>query len=474
MLQEHLHPIHIRPLNGVTTVAKKPQLNYENYVKGKYQRQTENYIKQNFGFRPNLVRFYNQYLWDFYKKTYNTGSVSIGKEGWLYEPWFVEDHYHGLSYDYNKDSTKLAQRFNDESFRLIQLQNILKKYGTTLLVCQLPGKDLIYPEYLPDDTVTTRPKVISARDYYDQKFDELGINHINVENWFLTMKDTADFNLFPQKGTHWSNLAALYVADSIFSYIEQANGIHMNHICIGSPYIDKVRDPDDDLEGMLNLARPMRKLPQQYADYSILRDPNNKKPKVITIGDSFYWNICRQLPMEQFFASNPYWYYNNTIYFDPIHDNVKELDLVKTLMDADVVLLMYCSTQLYKMSNNFSLQAVNQFLYSQEEKDAVKEGVVHDIVSSKEWYASMQKKSEEKQKPIEECIDENADYYIKTHTQKYYPALLDTIPVRRSFHCRDLEQQRSMMLLGRFAKGGLKDNPIYTPIIQLKLLTQNS
>lgn len=359
MVQEHLNWPHVKGLAGVYEEVPLPQLTLTNYRTGAYQRDLENYLQYHYGYRPNTLRIYNQYLWDFYRKTYVKYSITEGKEGWLYEPWFVEDYYHGGTYSEHKDSLVLARDFDREAHQIKLLQDVLEQRGITLFVVQAPGKDMVYPEYLPENEDPNRPVKLMARDYYEEKFNELGINHINMEQWFLQLKDSVDFLLFPQKGTHWSNIAAIYAADSIFRYIEEKQDFRMNRLEIGEPYIGPYKKPDYDLEELYNLYRPLKKLPQHYVDVGVSRVVGSVKPKLITVGDSYYWNICRQVPMDSLFSAYPYWYYNSTVYYDPNHNTTEVLDLAKEILSADAVMLIYSSVQLYKMSDGFCQKALN-------------------------------------------------------------------------------------------------------------------
>lgn len=365
MVQEHLNWPHVKGLAGVQEEVPLPQLTLTSCRNGEYQRDIENYLQHHYGYRPNTLRIYNQYLWDFYKKTYVSYSIVEGKEGWLYEPWFVEDYYHGGTYSECKDSLTLARELTGEALRIRQLQEVLGQHGVTLFVCLAPGKDLVYPEYLPENDAPDRPKEFVARDFYEEKFNELGVNHINMEQWFLQMKDTVDFLLFPQKGTHWSNIAAVYAADSVFRYIEEKQGFRMDRLLIGEPAVGPYKKPDYDLEELYNLYRPLKKLPQHYVDVGVQHVTGSVRPKLITVGDSFFWNICRQTPMDSLFAEHPYWYYNHTVYFDPNHNTTEELDLADELLSADAVMLIYSSVQLYKMSNGFSQKALTSLGYDE-------------------------------------------------------------------------------------------------------------
>ena len=432
MVQEHLHFPHIKPLAGVVEPVTMPRLTWNNFHSGHFQRGSEKYLKYHYGYRPVTVRLYNQYLWDFYQKTHTKTTVSAGKEGWLYEPWYVEDYYHGGTYAQKKDSLTLARSLHQEAFRLAQLQHILGDYNTTLFVCMAPGKDMIYPEYLPDDTVTTRPVKLSARTFYEKEFNALDVNHINLEQWFLSMKDTTGFLLFPQKGTHWSNASAIYVADSIFRYLEDKLDIQMNQRVIGTPYIDKARKPDYDLEELYNLERPLKKIPQHYVDMTIKPRQQATKPKIIVIGDSFYWNICTQIPMDSLFSSSAYWYYNSTVYFDSLHHHTQEVDLVEELLSADVVMLIYSSTQLYKMSDGFSQQALIALCCDDIDLQKAEQTCIRHIKNSPKWLASIEERAERYHKSKDTFIAGEAKNMVYLFPHQYIPALGDSIPTKRS------------------------------------------
>lgn len=432
-LQKQFHIIHFRMLKGVEEEKPMPELTLATYRDGSFQSGTEQHLKQHFGGREPLIRLYNQYQWDCYRKTNATKwQIAMGKEGWFYEPWFVEDYYHGGTYSQSCDSAQLVKQFEEEAFRIYQLQHILEAYGTHLFVCLLPGKDLIYPEYLPENKKYTKKKIISARDFYGPKFKELGVNHVDVEQWFLQMKDTVSFPLFPRTGTHWSNIASLYVADSVIRYMEDLGNMNISNLKIGASYVDKTRDPDDDLESLMNLIRPLDQYYNQYADVIADGDPTAVKPKIIVIGDSFFWNISNQLPMDELFAASPYWYYNSTIDFDDTYHSTKEADVLKELLSADFVILSYCSLQLYDMSNDFSKNALIKICYDSVDMVKRKHSLKEYIRNDKEWFAKVMEDGKKKGYTEEEALTANVNYLIGQNWRKCYPELYDSVPQRRS------------------------------------------
>lgn len=435
MLQKLFNFPKLKELKGVVVEQPMPKLCFKSLCDGSFQQQTEQHLKQHFGFRPPLVRLYNQYLWDFYKKTpVSKGVLSFGKEGWLYEPWVVSEYYQNQYLNYASDVSTMTSQLSDEARRLFQLQHILEPYGTHLFVCIVPAKDLIYPEYLPENENTkfdNEPK-FSARFYNEDEYTRLGVNHLNLEQYFLQMKDTADFALFPQTGTHWSKYASLFAADTLIHYMEHLGGMNLKNLVIGPRELDDARDPDDDLESLLNLIRPLPKPQCYYATVTTDNDSLAVKPKMITIGDSFWWNILHQLPMQDIFSAFPYWYYNSTIYFDNAHNSVAEVNLVDEILSSDYINLFYSSTQLYKLNNDFTKQALIALCYDPEEIESINASVEQLIRLDAAWMEKMKERAGSQNKALDDVIHNEAQWVIDNYPEKYFPALNDSIPSKRS------------------------------------------
>lgn len=433
MIQRQFHIFGFKDLGGVVEEVQMPKPTFGSYCDGSFQLQAEQHLKQQFGCREPLIRLYNQYLWDFYGKT-NVGDwqVAFGKDGWLYEPWFVEDYYQGRNHSLGLDSLETAQKLEDEAFRIYQLQHVLEPFGTHLFVCLLPGKDLVYPEHLPDNNRYFKEKNITARDYFGPKFKEMGINHVNVEQWFLQMKDTASFALFPKTGTHWSNIASLYVADSVIRYMENLGDMNIRNIRIGTPQKKRTKYPDNDLEGLMNLMRPLGKNNNLYAKVGLDQDTAAYKPKTIVIGDSFYWNIANQLPLDSIFSSIPFWYYNSSVYYDTIHSSVKELDLLKEILSSDFVILSYCSEQQYDLGNGFTMDALVNICYDSADIRQKRNGIRRAIEMEDSWLGYLAEKAADKGITLDEAIDGETSWVLEHDWRKFYPELRDSIPLKRS------------------------------------------
>lgn len=431
-IQEKTKMIPIKNLGGVVDEVAWPRITMRDYCDRSYQNNLEEYSKQNFGFRQWFIKCYNQYLWDFYGKT-NAISVSVGKDNWLYELWFVEEYYHSRMHKYTDDPQEMKEKLKLEAVRLYKVQEILKDFNVNLFVMMEPGKERVFPEYLPDENQDIETDVVKAIDYFAYLFDSLGVNHVNFSKYFVEQKGNVDYPLFPQTGTHWSNIAAVYSADSLLRYMESIGNKNLNKLKIGEPYYDKTRKPDDDLEKMLNLVREIPKAPNMYVDVSVIEDTSSIKPKLITIGDSFFWNFINQIPLDSIFTGWQYWYYNSTIYYNSKYNSTSELDLVSELTSTDYVMLSYCTSMIYDLGNGFLTKALVQLCYSDKEIESVINSIVANMKNDKNWYSSLEAKAKDRGMELEDVMRGDALYLVYLNPERYFAEInTDSVPSKRN------------------------------------------
>ena len=414
--------IPVKSLRGVSIETEKPKLTFEGYVDGSFQNNLENYCREHCGFREWLIRFYNQYLWSCFKETNNT-TVVFGKDGWLFEEVYVRDHYESLMYKYTDDTAKMRSMLETEALRLWKVQELLKEHNIHLFVCMDPAKDVIFPEYLPEVSTYTRPEGFRAYDYYQKRFEELGIHHIDYVAFFKTLKDSADYPLFYKKGTHWSNIASIHVFDSILRYMEVLGNQKLHDLEIGGKYTAKPSKPDNDLENLLNLLFPMKSDPYWYADVTVKEDPTAAKPTLLTIGDSYFWNFKFNIPLEQVFRNYPYWYYNYILYFDSADRSFSDLDLEEEMMRADYIMLNYGTAQLYDLGSRFLPKALLHLCYDKTAIDSAICQLTERLKRNPDYYTKAKDMAKQSGKSVEQVLYEDAHYMIHENPEKFFEAL---------------------------------------------------
>ena len=349
----------VRPLKGFFEPTPKPKLSFDNYRSNTYQTQIEKYVSEHFGMREPVIRLYNQYLWSAYNKTY-CHFIVPGKEGYLYYSLAVNEHY-GLELSKHYKSNEEAMIDTDAELRQMnKLRYVLKDYGIEFLAFIAPDKPDVYPEYLPlRDADTTS---IHIDDYFSRRMTETGFPFINMTDWFVNMRDTASFPLFPKTDSHW-RYASVYGFDSLFRFINTLNGeAKFPTLHIGPP----IAYESDKLEGdeeTLNLLFRIRGNKTQYkSNITVEPDSTHRKPKVLFVGDSFIYSMAEFMPIREIMEDQEIWFYNNTAFegFDNKTESVKDIDRLSHILNADYVVFYSAGHQWREATYSFAKDALLQ------------------------------------------------------------------------------------------------------------------
>ena len=297
--------------------------------------------------------------------------IYSGKERWLYYGHNIEDYYGTEMYHWYPNAEAARKGYEQEVRLMNKVRSILADYDVTLMTFIAPSKSIIYPEYLPrweHDTTT-----LNAREYYARRFKETGMPCFEMNDYFLKMKDTCSFYLFPPTGDHW-NFSCVYAADSLLRFMEAQRDIKMPRIEYGNEWHSECRIGDDknrDLEGELNLIRPIKfnpKFAYKERDYWLTSDTATIKPSALFIGNSFLLRTMAYVPPQEVFSDFQFWYYNRVAYKDAdnIIDSVAFLNRLDYLLDADYIVWFSSSSQMYRATEGFAEDAIIQLCIGDE------------------------------------------------------------------------------------------------------------
>lgn len=370
MAQEHLQLFTTKPLKGTHQNVKMPPLTYEFYNNGYFQKASEKYVSAHFGFREPIIRGYNQYCWDVFRKEY-VSFTYVGKKNWLFYGHNVGDYYGTEMYEWFADKEEARNHYEKEVRLLNKVRQILAQYDVTLLTMIAPSKSSIYPEYLPRRDFDTTS--LNARSYYLSRFAENGMPCLDMTEYFLRMKDTCSFYLFPPTGDHW-NFSTVYATDSLMRFMEQMRGIRMPRIEYGNEWRNTCCTGDDknvDMEPDLNLMRPIRynhKFDYKECDYDVVCDSACTKPIVLAIGNSFIFRIKNYVPPRKACSHFDFWYYNRVAYqgVEEVIDSVAQIDRLGVLLDADYILWSSSASQMYRATEGFAEDAILELCIGEE------------------------------------------------------------------------------------------------------------
>lgn len=341
-------------LDGTGT-AGNVYFSWKGWWDGSYQHNKDLYLNDNIGFRPDFVRINNQLDFSLFNKI-NAGGVVMDKDEYLYYSDYIEE-YTGRSYEGENQPRQTLMK-------LKKVQDTLEKLGKTVLLVYAPSKPYYYPEHLSTIVNLREGDETNFKTYF-RIGDSLGIHQVDFNRWYVSLKNKTPYPLFSKQGIHYTRYGSLFAVDSIIKYIEYRRGIKMPH-----PVYEKVDTttqalkPDDDVGRVLNLMFPIQE--QFYYPRVIYKpDSNVSKPQTIYIGDSFVWPMLYSGIMNT--NTRPeFWYYCKRVYstnFEQgfISDNMEKYDWLKSVKEADCIIMVYTATQLVKMQEGFLNNAYEHF-----------------------------------------------------------------------------------------------------------------
>lgn len=409
LIQYQTKWISVKDLHGSFHKTKMPVFSIHDWFNNKFQNQYDSYFNQNFGFRSEFVRLHNQIKYSTFNEV-NASGVIVGKEDYLYEKQYVKSYF-GDDY--------LGQDQIDSRIKTIDsIYQILKKHQTELLIILAPGKGYYYPEYIPDSMVKER----GAANYegYLKAIKEKQIPFIDFNDLFLKMKDTSSIMLFPKTGIHWSQAIIPYVMDTIIRKVEsQLNQDLANVIWEYPPPVKTADKQDADIERGLNLYFPLEIPPMTYPITSFEQSENVNRPKLISIADSFWWQIFNKGISKKVFKDGKFWYYYKQVYPDFFKDKtmVEDVYVKEELYHADIVILMATDANLFKFPYGFN----KALEWSTQDDLAVEKeipGKMNYIRSNQKWFNSVKVRAEKRNISVDSMLYLDARHVLKAEFKK--------------------------------------------------------
>ena len=422
-----------KPLEGVFEPTPEPKLTFETYRTGEYQAHMEPFLKEHFGFREPLIRFYNQFLYDFFKTSTNH-DIIVGKDNWLYFIQHVNEYYGTDMYRWYESNEDACKTYDREARLMWKLRHVLKEYDVDFMVFMAPQKGFLYPEHLPNrkkDTIT-----VSAREYYSAKFDEYGLPYIEMTKWFIGIKeaDTLPYSLFPQTGAHWGFSAAL-ATDSLMRFMGDLKGINLPKLQFGPLHesTEKTLKDDHDIENLANLMRPVKHRYDRLldAEVSYTVDSATTQTSATFIGTSFLMRMYYFVPFSEIFPESQYWYYNSTVYYGNDYKRmttVGDLDILQRLLESDYVVWFTEGDQMSKASFGFVENALMELCLSEDRIVEVRQRLM-DSLSRDEALLAKYKHLED----LTPKLWEQASQLMRKNPEHYFPELAgDSLPTTRN------------------------------------------
>lgn len=335
-------------LTGAFIKPPAPEFSLDSLNKLIFQKRFEDFENNNFGFRGLLVKIRNSIDYILFKdlSVDNLG----GKNGSIFNLPSVEKTL-GIIYSGREHNMAAIQKIKF-------LKEGVEKNGGHFLTVIAPSKETIFPDYLPAK-YSGKQKLYTDYEDFMEGYRKEEIPVIDFCPYIRKLRDTDPYPMFTKTGFHWSLYAASFAQDSLISYMEKSLGKPFPKFKrTGVEFSDTARHSDADIEFSLNLLFSVGQTQYVYPTYQFIQSTSkNYRPKVIIIGDSFFWTLQNLQMLKTVFSDDSrFWFYFkvyayplNFIQWQPVPpdnfagtDLKKDVSIIDELHSADYVIL-FCN-----------------------------------------------------------------------------------------------------------------------------------
>jgi len=334
LIQKVTRPFYLSPLKGYFEPAGKPNFTWQELLSGSFQEQLTLYLNRTVGFMEWFTRLHNQIDFSLFSLAH-ARQVVVGKDHYLFEEPYI---YACLGRDFiGRDPIRARVD------QIKQLQGLLwNRYHTLLVVVFPPDKGSFYPQKIPSRYLKTPPGQTNFSSYKDG-FTASGVNFIDFNSWFLSMKETSAYPLYPKTGIHWSSFGSCLAFDSLSRYIETRLQQPLAKIVQDQMIVSKkARNRDADMAEGLNLIFPVSNPAMGYPSVKYQTQTLTVRPSALFIGDSFYFIWSDAGYIANTFSNRDFWYYDEDHYYGsyPTGRKTRFINLRETVKQTQVIVLM--------------------------------------------------------------------------------------------------------------------------------------
>jgi hypothetical protein len=136
----------------------------------------------------------------------------------LYERNYLEE-YLGINFKGRDGILKEIQRAK-------YVQDTLKKKGIDFIIVFAPGKASYFPDDFPAP-YSRMKKNISNYECYTRTCKSLGVNFLDLNSYFVSLKPTSKYPLMSAPGVHWTYYGMTVAMDTLIRTFEIMRNIDM-------------------------------------------------------------------------------------------------------------------------------------------------------------------------------------------------------------------------------------------------------
>lgn len=354
VVQEWTAVVPEQALAGVENPESKIPFADSSWFSGSFQESFERRHYGWMGFRASMVRMRNQLDYTLFGETFR--SVMVGEDGELVRRGSMKamrglDFIGQAKIQYHAEHTALLQRHFAERH-------------VNMLVVLTPSKLRCMPEILPAYDLFANPDNHYAR--FIEAFAQQKVNFLDLSEELTARITEQKFRIFPRTGTHWTDVGAFYGAQKIIERMEKIGGVPLPDMRLarGGSNSLEMRDTDADAGDLLNFIVDLPADSVYYTEVQVAPYPPQQRPRVLVVGDSFWWKIYNQDIHKRAFApGSQYRYYNYEVFSDQWKDAkyIHDFNLQSTVENVDWVILCINEGNLHRYPFGFVDQVLRLY-----------------------------------------------------------------------------------------------------------------
>ncbi|MDK8181682.1 hypothetical protein [Paenibacillus sp. UMB4589-SE434] len=414
--------------SGVEVSQKKPTFTIANFLSGNFQEEYNSWFNQNVGFKEYFIRTNNQIYYSLFNDTPNNSTLLVGKNKNLFEKHYIKEYFNITPpIDIALLESKIKQ--------IKELQLLLKKRGIAFLLVVTPSKASIYPEYISNVLNSQNEK---PRNYNNliPLLDKYKINYVDGHEITRLKRNQGQYPLFPEGGTHWNKLGALYTTQAIIDNLQEQLSQDLTKLSLEDVKIDN--NPigsDKDIAQLLNLWNT----PDNFEAYHpIINATAGKhyKPRILIEGGSFDDLIIELLHEYKVTSSiDFYFYYKRLVTYEIGKERsdkgpVNSIDWETDVFNKDAIIVEMNEQNIPKILDGFIQDALNKLDIQEISFDYIDKNVSQIDIKGKIGY--LLKKGAKNQTVFLSKsglnLSQNTDYLLSYKAKGYNKLNVDLFP----------------------------------------------
>lgn len=334
-------------LVGLVISDEKPKFSWSTWFDASYQEEMEDYNNDHWAFKEKMVRLNNQFYYSAFNQI-RVNNFVIGKNDYVFSENYIFSAF-GDDLMEEKKVTSLLEKAK-------VIQDTLQKKGIDLLLVFAPGKGEGCKEFVEDKYVHEVKN--TNHNLFASNSKRMGLNYLDLYDYFGKLKPKSPYPLFPKFGHHWSYYGECLAVDTIIKHIEKLHHCDMPALVWDSvEVVDTARSRDADVLNSMNLyANPKQNMKLAYPMIQFENDSLKNVTRVLTVSDSYWYGPVYMGVPQNCFAKGEFWYYYNRVVPTRVageKTEVWQLDLKKEIESNQVIMLLYSDGNLSTFGSNF-------------------------------------------------------------------------------------------------------------------------